>query len=167
MKNLLYLCVCSMLSLFSCQPKESAPEDRSIGFATAEPSDKWHLGTEAAIQVVKDLDAVWSKKDFDGMRVFFSDTASFYFPNGTVVKSPEEFIAILKKSNEEVEDSWTFDYAFSVDLNPSLGGEHVQAGFTNTSVKAGVTTKRNLHESYYIINGKIVWWNQYAMDLKE
>ncbi len=31
----------------------------------------------------------------------------------------------------EIMLSWSYDYAFSVDLDPSTGGEHVQAGFSS------------------------------------
>jgi hypothetical protein len=61
----------------------------------------------------------------------------------------------------------TFDYACSVDPDPTRGGEHVQAGFTGTAVKDGVETKKYYHESYYIIEGKIVMWRQYTIDVSE
>ena len=63
--------------------------------------------------------------------------------------------------------SWTFDYVFSVDIDPTRGGEHVEAGFTGTAVKDGLTTRKSHHESYYVVEGKIVMWNQYTQDLKE
>ena len=34
-------------------------------------------------------------------------------------------------------------------------------------MKDSVTTKKRYHESYYIIQGKIVTWNQFDMDIKE
>ena len=72
-----------------------------------------------------------------------------------------------KESLEGSETSWTFDYVYSVDLDPTRGGEHVQAGFTVTSVEDGVTEKKSYHEWYYIIEGKIVMWRQYSLDIKE
>jgi hypothetical protein len=165
MKILMYLFL--LVVLFGCQQKEAATEERSIGFLTSEPNMKWHLGTEGPIQIVKDLDQLWLKKDFDSMRPFFVDTANFYFPDGTVLKSPDEFIAAIKKMNEGATYTWTFDYAFSVDLDPKVGGEHVQAGFTVTEVKGGVTSKQHLNESYYIIQGKVVNWSQSMMTIKD
>ena len=150
--------------LLSCEKEAPPVEERAIGFLTSEPDFKWHIGTEAAIQVVKDLDKLWSVDDYEAMKPFFVDTARFYFPDGTVAKSPEEFIEIVKKQSEGVDQSWTFDSVFSVDLNPAEGGEHVHASFTGTTIRDGVTSKRYLHEHYYIIQGKIVYWVQYAAE---
>ena len=157
----------AILLLFSCAPKEETPaEERSIGFLTSIPDTKWHLGTEAAIDIVKAVDKLWAAKDYDGIRPYLSDTSKFYFEDGRVADSPEAFINELKKETGW-EFSWTFDYAYSVDLDPTQGGEHVQAGFTGTGTKDSVTLKRNYHESYYIIQGKIVWWNQYSQKVRD
>ena len=156
MKNALYLLM--IAALFSCQ--QPAPQERSIGFWTAEPGFKWHLGTEEAIQVVKELDKVWAAEDWTTMRTFFVDTAKFYLSDGKSLKSPDEFIELQKKQSELAETTWTFDYAFSVDLNPAEGGEHVQAGFTVTTKTDSTEVKTYYQESYYIIQGKVVSWNQ-------
>lgn len=178
MKNLLFLAVLALL--VSCNTTqtetsgtessemETAPDERAIGFNTMLPDLKFHLGTEEAVQVVKDLDEKWAAFDYEGMKSFFVDTAEFYFPDGRIAKSPDEFVEMLKEENEDEEDiSWTFDYAFSVDLDPTRGGEHVQAGFTGTSTKDGKEEKKYYHESYYVIDGKIVSWRQYTIDANE
>lgn len=141
------------------------PKERSIGFNTNLPDLKWHLGTEAAIDVVKELDKLWSDKNYEGMRPLLADTAIFNFADGRKAKSPDEFIDIL--SADESNDTWTFNVAYSVDLNPEIGGEHVMAGFTGYSVKDGDTTKTYYSERYYIIQGKIIAWNQYTQKEKE
>lgn len=166
MKNIIF--IITLLLVISCETKsdEVVVAEKSIGFLTDFPDDKWHIGTEDAIQVVKDLDAVWSKRDYEAMKTFFADTARFNFSDGSIANSPDEFISKLK-STEEDEESWTFDYAFSVDLRPDMGGEHVQAGFTVTDAKDSVTVQNRYHESYYIIEGKIVWWNSFKMAIKE
>ena len=58
---------------------------------------------------------------------------------------------------------WSYDYAFSVDLDPEVGGEYVQAGFTVTYFKTDETEERidYQHESYYVVNGKIITINQF------
>jgi len=161
MKNSLLFC--ALLLIVSCnQVQEEPAKERAIGFNTFLPDLTWHLGTEGPIDLVKDLDAKWSNRDYEAMRSFFVDTAKFYFDDGKYAGSPDEFIKILEEGDEGSEDSWTFDYAFSVDLDPTMGGEHVQAGFTGTSVKDSITTRKKYHESYYIIEGKIVTWNQYT-----
>lgn len=171
MKKLLMIGAVALLA--SCaapQEKEAPPPppvERAIGFNTFLADKQWHLGTEEAIQLVKDLDKVWAEQDYDAMKTFFADTCKFYSPDGNVFNSPDEFIENMKAENEGAEFSWTFDYAYSVDLDPTMGGEHVQAGFTGTSMKDGVETKKRYHESYYIVQGKIVMWNQYAQEVKE
>jgi len=164
MKNLILITLAVVL--VSCETKkpEAPPEDRSIGFLTAIPDAKWHLGTEAAIQTVKDFDKVWSARDYAAMKTFMVDTSRFTFADGTVANTPDEFLAILQADPSTV--SWTFDIAYSVDLDPAQGGEHVQAGFTGTSTMDGVETKKHYMESYYIIQGKIIWWDQYTQDIK-
>jgi hypothetical protein len=166
MKNLLFIAI--VVFVVSCSPKEteSLPVERSIGFNTFLPEKKWHLGTDQAIQVVRDLDVVWAKKDYAAMKGFFADTAKCYFPDGRIATSPDQFIEFVKSENEGSDVSWTFDYAFSVDLDPTMGGEHVQAGFTVTVIAKGDTALSRVHESYYIIDGKIVMWNQYKMLIK-
>lgn len=167
MKNLVF--TLAILLIISCNTKkeEAAPEERAIGFNTFLPELQWHLGTEDAITVVKDFDKLWSKRDYESMTGYFADTAKFYFPDGRVATSPAAFIDIISEDDDTTTYSWTFDYAYSVDLDPSKGGEHVQAGFTGTAIKDSVTTKKRYHESYYIIQGKIVTWNQFDMDVKE
>jgi len=169
MRNLLY--VAALALLVSCTPKGSdntaVPEDRAIGFNTMLPDLKFHLGTEEAIQVVKDLDKVWAAHNYEAMKTFFADTATCYFADGTVAHGPDEFVEVEKKGLEEYDVSWTFDYAYSVDLDPTRGGEHVQAGFTGTAAKDGVTTKKHYHEWYYIVDGKIVMWRQFTSDIKD
>jgi len=167
MKNLVF--TLAILLIISCNTKkeEVAPAERAIGFNTFLPELQWHLGNDDAIQIVKDMDVLWAKKDYEGMKQFFADTAKFYFPDGRVASTPDEFVEFLKEEDNDSDGTWTFDYAYSVDLDPSQGGEHVQAGFTGTSMKDSVTTKKRYHESYYIIQGKIVTWNQFDMDIKE
>ena len=135
MKNLIY--VGAILLFISCaneETKEAVAEEavpvkeRSIGFNTHLPDLKWHLGTDEAIQVVKDIDALWSAKNYEGMKPMLADTATFHFADGRSASSPDEFIKIL--SEDESNDTWTFDVAYSVDLDPEVGGEHVMAGFT-------------------------------------
>ena len=168
MRNLLFLAAFAML--VSCNtpaPETTQTEavERSVGFNTMLPELKWHLGTEDAVKLVRDLDKVWAASDFEAMGAYFADTAKFFFPDGMVLKSADEFIKLVSEDWED--HTWTFDYAYSVDLDPSRGGEHVQAGFTGSFVEDGVETKDHVHESYYVVEGKIVMWRQYKMEIKE
>lgn len=169
MKKLLVLAViAAMVSCNSAEPETKIVEvDRAIGFNTMLPELQWHLGTEDAITIVKELDKVWAAQDYDGMGKFFADTAEFFFEDGRKASSPDEFVAILKDESDGADISWTFDYAFSVDLDPTQGGEHVQAGFTGTGSTDEGENKKHYHESYYVVDGKIVMWRQFSMDIAE
>ena len=167
MKNLLSIAVILLIGSLTVNASNPPGDERSIGFSTALPDHKFHLGTEAAVKIVADLDKVWAEKDYAAMKKFFADTAKCFFSDGRSAKSSDEFIQLVKEGFEDYEVTWTFDYAYSVDLDPTRGGEHVQAGFTGTAVKDGITTKKSYHEWYYIIEGKIVMWRQYSLDLKE
>lgn len=169
MKYVSFLALLVVVAACNTTVKESAGdaahEERAIGFNTMLPELKWHLGTEEAITLVTELDTAWAAKDYAAMRTFFADTAKCYFPDGKVANSADEFIEIIKAEIEDADVSWTFDYAFSVDLDPTQGGEHVQAGFTGTTVIDGTEKKDRVHESYYIIDGKIVMWSQFKMEI--
>lgn len=160
-----------VVALVSCNSQE--PEtvevevDRAIGFNTMLPELSWHLGTEDAVSIVKSLDKVWASGNYDEMATYLADTAVFYFEDGRVAKSADAFIEILKQESEDGDDSWTFDYAFSVDLDPERGGEHVQAGFTGTGDPDEGENQKHYHESYYIVDGKIVMWRQFSQDIIE
>jgi hypothetical protein len=167
MKKLSFIAFVLLLASAVATATGPGPKERSIGFSTALPDHKFHLGTEKAVQVVKDLDKAWAARDYKAMRSFFADTAKAYFPDGSVAKSADDFVDKIKSQMEGSEVSWTFDYVYSVDLDPTRGGEHVQAGFTGTDVKDGVTSKTSYHEWYYIIEGKVVMWRQYTMKIKE
>lgn len=169
MKKLFVLAViAAMVSCNSAEPGTNTVEvERAIGFNTMLPELQWHLGTEDAITLVKEFDKVWAAENYDEMGKFFADTAVFFFEDGKKAESPEEFIAILKEESEDDDVSWTFDYVYSVDLDPTRGGEHVQAGFTGTGSPKEGENKKQYHESYYVVDGKIVMWRQYSMDIAD
>ncbi len=177
MKNVFFLSVVFFFVSCSSSTNETSEtnadslsaemSERSIGFSLEMGDSKFHLGTEEAIDVVKEFDRLWVAKDYEGMRALMVDTATTHFSDGQVFKTADAAIAAIKEEDMEMESNWTFDYAFSVDLDPSQGGEHVQAGFTVNTSKDGKERKRQVHESYYIIEGKIVWYSSYAMEIKE
>ena len=161
MKNLILITIFT-LSVFlnGCETNMS---DRAIGFVSGENSDsKWHLGTQEAVDVVNIVDGLWASQDYEGMREYFADTVKVWTPKGEYTNTFDSFIESLT-TGENV--SWSYDYAFSVDLDPSIGGEHVQAGF---SVDYPETEDSEAyidlhHESYYVVDGKIITLRQYAI----
>ena len=124
-----------MLLFFACAPpafKEVESVERSIGFHSNDELKefKWHLGTEELIGLVKAFDEAWTTRDYAAMQNYFVDTLRITTYNGKVFNSFEDF-----KTQIEIDTNggWTFDRAYSVDLNPALVGEHVQA-FFNSSI---------------------------------
>ena len=59
----------------------------------------------------------------------------------------------------------SYNYAFSVDLDPSIGGEHVQAGFQVIYPASDDQEEYTdiQHESYYVVDGKIITLRQYSI----
>ena len=162
MKNLIKLFAIALV-LSSCTTTSTTEaKERMIGFhPNPEIQDlKWHLGTQEAIDHVIAVDKLWAAKDYESMRSHFVDTVKVTDWNGKLSSSFNEFKASMEADDSDV--SWTFDYAYSVDIDPSRGGEHVQAGFSISSPKKdGSVEKYYIHESYYIINQKIVTLSQY------
>ncbi len=158
MKNSILLMFTITLLLSSCDT--NTPE-RNIGFVTGDNSElQWHLGTQEAIDVVTTVDSLWKNQDYEGMREFFADSVKVLRPNGTYTNSFDSFIESLSDGSNV---TWSYDYAFSVDLDPEVGGEHVQAGFSVTYPGTNDSDERidYQHESYYIVDGKIITLNQY------
>ena len=96
------------------------------------------------------------------MRPYFADSVEVFQPDGTYTNTFDSFIESL--SSQEF-PTWSYNYAFSVDLDPLVGGEHVQAGFSvdypATEDKEEYTTLH--HESYYVVDGKIITLRQFAI----
>jgi len=148
------------LLLLSC---ETNMPERAIGFVTGENSElQWHLGTQDAIDVVTTVDELWNNQDYEGMRPYFADSVKVWRPNGVYTNTFDSFIESLGGGSNV---TWSYDYAFSVDLNPEVGGEHVQAGFTITYPATEDSEERvnYQHESYYIVDGKIITLNQHSI----
>ena len=147
--------------------EEPVEPERSVGFTNWSDDGaeyKWHLGTDEAIQVVRDLDEVWANQNWEGVREMLSDTAKFYWRNGGV-QSVDEFMAQIS-SDSTGAATWKFNGAFSVDLDPTIGGEHVHAAFSVSTKTDSTTVNRDVIERYYIIDGKVVTWHQFSLDVK-
>ena len=176
MKNLKLIFTIAILAayVYSCNNsavqrmmEEPVEPERSIGFTNWSDDGaeyKFHLGTDAAVQLVRDLDKVWSDQDWEGVRAMLSDTAKFYWRNGSVL-SVDEFMNQIS-SDSTGAATWKFNGAFSVDLDPTRGGEHVHATFSVSTETDSIIEKRDLIERYYIIDGKVVTWHQFSLDVK-
>ena len=133
---------------------------KSNGFASVYDGP-WKIGTQAGVNVVTELDKAWSNKDFEKMKMFFDDSATFLFAEGDRFNAVDDFIDHVKKGLGDEEANWTYDWAVAVDESPGEGGEWVNAGFTSDISKSNKdTSKIHYSEWYYIEDGKIKLWNQ-------
>ena len=96
------------------------------------------------------------------MRPYFADSVVVIRPNGSKTNTFDSFVESFSSGDNA---TWSYNYAFSVDLDPSIGGEHVQAGFQITYPATDDRDEyTNLqHESYYVVDGKIITLNQYSI----
>ena len=148
--------------------EEPVEPERAVGFTNWSDDGaeyKFHLGTDAAVQVVRDLDEVWTNQDWEGVRAMLSDTAKFYWRNGNVL-SVDEFMTQIS-SDSTGSATWKFNGAFSVDLDPTRGGEHVHADYYGMYTKDGKEDNFRVMNRYYVIDGKIVVWNSYSQEIIE
>ncbi|MCS5651784.1 MAG: hypothetical protein NZ825_04055 [Candidatus Marinimicrobia bacterium] len=153
MKNLL-LCI-ALDFITMCENPQ-----KSNGFATGS-KDSWKIGSQSGVNLVTELDKAWSSRDFEKMKIFFDDSATFMFAEGDKFNSVDGFIGHVKKQFGDQEANWTYDWAVAVDLLPGEGGEWVNAGFTSDVSKTKEdTSKIHYSEWYYVEDGKIKIWNQ-------
>ena len=152
MKNLL-LILFTITFLTSC-----VNEPKSIGMTNWSDDGKeykFHLGTEEAIDVVRKYDELLTAKDWEGALELFADTATVTYHNGVKV-SPSNMLemARVRDSNyvaNNVDYSWTLQGAFSVDLDPSRGGEHVNANYLMNYDDGENTAAVNAILRFYVI----------------
>ncbi len=130
---------------------------------------KWHLGSENAIDVASNLDKAMKKKDYILLKTFLSDTVRIVSSNGSeydaesFIKRRIEIDSILESRNAFL--NWEYSNIFSVDLDPSRGGEHVHVNYSGKyEDKNGIDTWNSINR-YYIIEGKVVWWDIFTQDI--
>ena len=152
MKKLLFIC---LMFIVGCDSPQ-----KSNGFSRFWEKS-WKIGTQEGVNVVTELDKAWSSKDYEKMKTFFDDSATFMFAEGASFNSVDGFIEHVKKQSVDQDASWTYDWAVAVDESPGEGGEWVNAGFTSDVSKIKEdTSKIHYSEWYYVEDGKIKIWNQ-------
>ena len=182
MKNFKLIITIAILTAFvySCNNsavqrmmEEPVEPERAVGMSDwAGVKDmKWHIGTQEAVDVAKNMDSAWKARDWETMRTFISDTAKITASNGYTFASTDDFIENRKRldsvmASDGATFDWKFTNLFSVDLNPSTGGEHVHAAFSVSTKTDSTTVNRDVIERYYIIDGKVVTWHQFSLDVK-
>ena len=181
MKNLKILFGVLILALISYSCNNSAVQrmmeeepERAVGMSAWEGVEdlKWHVGTQDAVDVAKNMNSAWRSRDYETMRTYLSDTAQLTATNGYTFTNVNEFIESRKRNDSAMNARGaTFDWSttniFSVDLDPSTGGEHVHADYYCMYTLDGQEDNFRVLNRYYIIDGKIVVWNSYYQEIIE
>ena len=154
------------ISACSTTPKSGS------GFVN-QTEDQFYLGSDKAVELFKAFDKAWANKNYDLLKTMISAHASFEFEDGKRANGPDEFIKLIKEESEKQEalgnsDTWTTEYAFSVDLNLIKEGEWVNAGFTQAlEVPQDDVIKKVYNEWYYFENNQLELWYQTMRKIKE
>ena len=153
MKNLFIVSIFLGL-FFGCESAQ-----KTNGFVTSIEDSSWQMGTQASVDLVTNLDKYWGV-DYDQMKTFFADTVKGTFSEGESFANVDEFLEIVKGQMQSSpnEQNWTLEWAFCIDLDPSRGGDWVNAGFTVDA--SGDKPKRFINEWYFVKSGKIHRFNQ-------
>ena len=144
-------------------------KEREIGFHPNQDEDVkntgWYLGTQEAIDVVVALDKVWKERKFDEAATFFADSVRITRANGKGYASATQFLNEIEENENSKRITWDLRSIHSVDLSPDQGGEHVQANFRMKYTDSiGNETKWTSMESYYVVDGKVVWLSQFRQN---
>ena len=133
---------------------------KSNGFVRTMEGYSYHISGQSSVDLVMELDKAWAAQDYEKMRTFFADTASFSFAEGEKFNSLDGFIGHVKKQME-AGNTWTAEYAFAVDVAPGEGGDWVNAAFRVGLPESDPKKKEEVfYEWYYVKNGKIHTWLQ-------
>lgn len=147
--------------------------DRSVGFTSWSDDGseyKFFLGTESSIDVVKSFDAAAQAKTYGDFREIFADSATLTYQNGQT-DSVEDFIqlnlvrdSILTANNATL--TWEPQYALSVDIDPTRGGEHVNMMYLGTYNDGETESQFNANLWFFVQDGKIITVNQYNQEIQ-
>ena len=177
MKNFKLILTILILAAISYSCNNSAVQrmmespERSVGMSTWEGVEemKWHLGTEDAIEVVKTFNNAWRSRDYETLRGVCSDTVQFTSGNGNV-SNIDEFVQNRMNSDSRRDSlgatfNWKSTNLFSVDLDPTWGGEHVHVYVDAEYTEGDVVDRFRAINSVYVIDGKIVRWGFFGQEI--
>ena len=143
-------------------------EQKSIGMTTWSDDGKeykFFLGTQEAVDVVLNYHELISNKMYDEALQIFNDTASVTYYSGRKVITLEMLTMTERRDSlyeaNNADYKWNLVNAFSVDLDPNRGGEHVSADYVVTYDDGENKSSFNSILRFYIVDGKIVWVNQF------
>ena len=113
------------IALFACNAPTESTLPTSSGFSPE--GGPVYFGSEASVQLVKDIDAAWAAEDMEQLASFFADTCVFDWHDGNRYEGPEAFIGRIMA--DTLDHDWTFNWAYAVDANLEEAGDWVHAGF--------------------------------------
>ena len=160
MKNFIHI-LFGLLILTACETAPCECEEKSNGFVER-TGQAIMLGSDASVEVVKQIDKAWKELDYEAIKSLVADDAKLHHDDGRVSTGPEEFAAAIESDYNETiaegnEWDWVMNFAFSVKVSESENeewnddGEWVSARFTTASDEI-------FEEWYYIVDGKLSWW---------
>jgi hypothetical protein len=143
------------IALFACNAPTESTLPTSSGFS---PEDgPVYFGSEASVQLVKDIDAAWAAEEMEQLSSFFADTCVFDWHDGNRYEGPEGFIGRIMA--DTLDHDWTFNWAYAVDANLEEAGDWVHAGFDVKTTQDSVLVEHAwFQEWYYIEGGKVLYW---------
>jgi hypothetical protein len=121
---------------------------------------KQHFTSCAEIDLIKKLEESYFKGDFAAYRAFFHDTASIYINNWYHEKiSPDQFVEILKKGAERIEESSLAKDGF-YEMVVTTDGQHWIHVWTEWTqmLKNGKEVRIPLSNVFRVENAKIVFY---------
>ena len=125
------------IALFACNAPTESTLPTSSGFSPE--GGPVYFGSEASVQLVKDIDAAWAAEDMEQL------------------EGPEAFIGRIMADTLELD--WTFNWAYAVDAILDEIGDWVHAGFDVKSTQDSVLVEHAwFQEGYYIEGGKVLYW---------
>ena len=161
MKKLIYTTL-GLFLIISCAAPTCECENSANGFVL--PGQSVNMGSEAAVDVFKKIDAAWMVRDYETMKAHIADDGNYRFEDGTVVTNGEDFVAKVEEQYQKdlsdgVAWQWNTDYAFSVypsktdDDNWNEKGQWVNAQFTGSDGSVVI-------EWYQIEGEQLISWVQ-------
>ena len=158
-----YLTIIIAALFYSC-----ATEQKSIGMTTWSDDGKeykFFLGTQKAVDLVMKYDEFSDSREYQKAFELFADTASITYYDGNKV-TPTELFDFFKRRDSVYDANgatlnWNLVNVFSVDIDPTRGGEHVTADYVVNFDDGENQSSFNSILRYYILDGKIVWVNQF------
>ena len=160
MKNFIYILFGTII-LTGCETAPCECEEKSNGFVER-TGQAIMLGSDASVEVVKNIDNAWRARDYETLKSLVADDAKLFHDDGRVSTGGDEFVAAIESDYNETiaegnEWDWVMNFAFAVKVSESENeewnddGEWVSARFTTASDEI-------YEEWYYIVDGKLSWW---------